>query len=77
MSSGRSGGAGSSADVQSPCIGVCMMNDALGHCLGCGRTRNEIGRWPWLGADERREVIRLAQSRSGLAPAGEDKASKP
>jgi predicted Fe-S protein YdhL (DUF1289 family) len=53
-------------DVKSPCIGLCMMNDALGYCLGCGRTRREIGQWPILDADQRREVIRLAGERSGL-----------
>ena len=66
-----------SEEVASPCIGICMMNDTLGYCLGCGRTRFEIGSWAALASHERREVIRLAQARSGLTlvkPDGRDKA---
>ena len=57
-------------EVASPCTGVCLMNDTLGYCLGCGRTRLEIAQWLRLGSEERREVIRLAQERSGLPLAG-------
>lgn len=59
--------------VESPCIGLCMMNDTLGYCLGCGRTRAEIARWSRLAGDERLEVIGLAQARSGLTLVKPDK----
>lgn len=55
--------------VASPCIGLCMMDDALGHCLGCGRTRREIGRWLGLSGDERSAVVRMARARLGRAAA--------
>lgn len=29
----------------SPCTGVCTMDEPTGWCLGCGRTRDEIGGW--------------------------------
>lgn len=63
-------------EVASPCIGLCMMNDSLGYCLGCGRTRVEIWRWPGLEGDERREVIRLARARSGLTSIKPDRPDK-
>jgi predicted Fe-S protein YdhL (DUF1289 family) len=50
-----------------------MMNDTLGYCLGCGRTRAEIARWSRLASDERLEVIGLAQARSGLRLVKPDK----
>ncbi|MBX9793315.1 MAG: DUF1289 domain-containing protein [Burkholderiaceae bacterium] len=31
--------------VPSPCIGVCRMNAATGHCDGCLRTLEEITVW--------------------------------
>ncbi len=53
-------------EVESPCIGLCMMNDTLGYCLGCGRTRREIASWPGLSGGERLMVIERARERSGL-----------
>jgi hypothetical protein len=54
-----------SGAVASPCIGLCMMDDTLGHCLGCGRTRAEIGRWLGLTSEQRRAVVRRASARVG------------
>jgi len=62
---GPDGGVSRPAEVASPCIGLCMMDDALGHCLGCGRTRREIGRWPCLSGDEKGAVVRMAGARLG------------
>jgi len=39
--------------VQSPCIGVCTINDD-GLCDGCLRTRDEIA--GWLGMDDARRA---------------------
>jgi predicted Fe-S protein YdhL (DUF1289 family) len=43
---------GSSAR-HSPCVGVCQIDQATGWCLGCGRTGEEIGRWPGLTDTDR------------------------
>jgi len=61
------GGLSRPVDVASPCIGLCVMDDALGHCLGCGRTRGEIGRWLCLTGHERGAVVRMAAARLGTA----------
>ncbi|HET6378121.1 MAG TPA: DUF1289 domain-containing protein [Methylocella sp.] len=31
--------------IPSPCTGICTMDEALGFCLGCARTREEIEEW--------------------------------
>jgi len=42
--------------VLSPCIGVCMLDDA-GFCLGCHRSSAEIARWLQMGDDERLRLM--------------------
>ncbi len=42
--------------IPSPCTGICTMDGALGFCLGCGRTGDEITEWASAG-DERRSAI--------------------
>ncbi|MDD2834315.1 MAG: DUF1289 domain-containing protein [Methylotenera sp.] len=32
-------------EIQSPCIGVCSMNEDAGLCYGCYRTVQEIKDW--------------------------------
>lgn len=32
-------------EVQSPCIGVCSIDEASGYCAGCYRTVDEIKGW--------------------------------
>ncbi len=31
--------------VSSPCIRICILDEASGLCVGCGRTRDEIAAW--------------------------------
>lgn len=51
--------------VPSPCISVCQIDDATGHCLGCYRDIDEIREWPILSGDEKRAVIaRIAERRA-------------
>lgn len=53
----------SEADVQSPCIGVCSMDDNTGFCLGCYRTLDEIQQWWELGNKQKLAVVALATDR--------------
>jgi hypothetical protein len=43
--------------VLSPCIGICVLDQPTGLCLGCKRTIAEIGRWPMMDDEERQAVI--------------------
>ena len=45
------------ANIQSPCVKVCIVDGQAGHCVGCGRTLKEIGGWMQLGEAGRRKVI--------------------
>ncbi len=49
-------------EIPSPCIGVCEVN-SKGFCKGCFRSREERLYWLQLSAEQRRQVVRLCQSR--------------
>ncbi len=58
------------SDVASPCVGVCRMDAASGHCEGCLRTLDEIVAWSALDAAGKRalwvELGRRRLQRRGL-----------
>lgn len=43
--------------IETPCIKVCVVDPETGFCIGCGRTRTEIGGWLGLSVDERRTIM--------------------
>ena len=43
--------------METPCINVCELDEALGVCLGCGRTLAEIAGWGAMTPAERRRVM--------------------
>ena len=49
--------------IKTPCIKVCVVDGQSGHCLGCGRTLNEIAKWARLSDVERDQVIDLLAPR--------------
>lgn len=49
-------------EIPSPCIGVCEVN-SKGFCKGCFRSRDERLYWLELSTEQRRQVVRLCQSR--------------
>jgi predicted Fe-S protein YdhL (DUF1289 family) len=50
-------------EVASPCINVCRMNDASGHCEGCRRSLDEIACWSTYTPAEKRAVLALLPAR--------------
>lgn len=40
----------------SPCIGVCQIDEKTGYCLGCARTRGELGDWMTMTEAQRDSV---------------------
>ncbi|MGH6838142.1 MAG: DUF1289 domain-containing protein [Methylocella sp.] len=42
--------------IPSPCTGICTMDGAVGFCLGCGRTDDEVAEWS-SADDVRRSAI--------------------
>lgn len=50
-------------EVESPCIGVCSMDEATGLCHGCYRTINEIKTWWDMNADEQKNLLSVLEKR--------------
>lgn len=49
--------------MQSPCILICSIDDKSGYCHGCGRTRDEIGKWSLYSDAERSSIMDGLQQR--------------
>lgn len=60
------------AGVPSPCISVCVMDQATGLCAGCMRTLDEIASWSVYSDDEKRTVLAALPARRGRLAAGGD-----
>jgi predicted Fe-S protein YdhL (DUF1289 family) len=43
--------------IETPCIKVCVVDPESSFCIGCGRTRQEIGAWLMLEPSERRAIM--------------------
>lgn len=55
--------------MESPCNKTCTIDLKSGLCIGCGRTRHEIGMWSSITSAERRRIMaelpaRLKSSKS-------------
>ena len=54
--------------VPSPCVNVCVMDEANGLCIGCLRTLDEIATWGALDADAKRAILAtIGERRTRLA----------
>lgn len=52
------------ASPVSPCIAVCFVDPKLGHCVGCWRSLEEIGRWSKMSDEERAAVMDDLETRA-------------
>lgn len=43
--------------IPSPCVKRCELDAGRQHCVGCGRTVQEIARWASMGDDDRQAVL--------------------
>ena len=50
-------------EVQSPCIGVCAIDETNGFCQGCYRTIEEIQAWWDIDDVARLEIVEKASMR--------------
>ena len=53
----------SEQEVQSPCIGVCSMDESNGFCQGCFRSLEEIQQWWDLDNATKAEIVKQAAAR--------------
>ena len=50
--------------IKSPCsVTDCLMDDTVGHCLTCGRTRDDLANWINMGVANRSLRARAAKQR--------------
>ncbi len=67
------GGAAEEDPVTSPCVSVCVVDKALGICIGCLRTLQEIGSWRAMTPEQKRATVRACDERAkNMAPRGKD-----
>ncbi|MDP3677844.1 MAG: DUF1289 domain-containing protein [Methylotenera sp.] len=50
-------------EIQSPCIGVCSMDDTTGYCHGCYRTIDEIKAWWDMSQDDQQNLLTALDER--------------
>ena len=43
--------------METPCVNICVLDDAAGICIGCGRSGDEIARRVQMSPVERRTVM--------------------
>ena len=47
----------SRAEIESPCVKVCVVHPETRLCVGCKRTIDEIGGWSRMAPEARRAVM--------------------
>jgi hypothetical protein len=45
------------ASIETPCIQACLLHPTSQHCVGCGRSLDEIAHWIELGERERAAIM--------------------
>lgn len=45
------------AEIESPCVKICVIHPEAQICVGCYRSRDEIGRWSAMTPEARRAVM--------------------
>lgn len=53
------------AEVQSPCVKICVVHPAERLCVGCYRSIDEIAGWGRMSAAERTAVLAELPGRAG------------
>jgi uncharacterized protein len=64
------------ATSESPCSGVCKLNETNHYCLGCFRTRADIGLWSAASEAEKIQINTAAIQRAAqisISKPGNDK----
>jgi len=54
-------------EVQSPCIGVCSIDETSGYCQGCYRTVEEIKGWWDMSSPEQAKLVADLEERQNQA----------
>ena len=55
----------SRAEIESPCVKICVIHPESRLCTGCLRSIDEIGAWSQMSVDERRDIMATLPDRAG------------
>lgn len=54
--------------ASTPCTKICVIDQARGLCVGCGRTLREIAQWSAMSEDERLAIMAALADRLRPVP---------
>lgn len=54
------------AEIESPCVKICVIHPEARLCIGCHRTINEISTWSRLSQEDRRAIMADLATRAPL-----------
>lgn len=54
------------AEIESPCIKICVIHPETRLCTGCLRSIDEIGAWSGMSAEQRSDIMAELPSRAPL-----------
>ena len=54
------------AEIESPCVKICLIHPEARICIGCLRTADEIARWSRMTPGARRALMAELPNRAGL-----------
>ncbi len=63
-------------EPDSPCVAICAIHPLAKICIGCGRTADEISRWPRMSAEERAALRQDLPNRFDALRDGENRPSR-
>lgn len=53
------------AEIESPCVKLCVVHPEARICIGCYRSIDEIGGWSRMSAQERQGIMAELPTRAG------------
>lgn len=54
------------AEIESPCVKICVIHPQARLCTGCLRSLDEIATWSRMDADQRRAIMAELPDRKAL-----------
>jgi predicted Fe-S protein YdhL (DUF1289 family) len=54
------------AEIESPCVKICVIHPEARLCVGCLRSIDEIGAWSRMTPEARRETMAALPARASL-----------
>ena len=56
------------AEIESPCVKICVLHPEARICIGCHRTGDEIAGWSRKSPEERKRIMEELPERKSLLP---------